>query len=220
MDPCFVGRNATVLQHTRFVYTNQATRKRISNAATPKLGGFDKEWAKLDLAPMKMRGRAELPETSLILTSVKPELTVGRTLQTRALLAPFGYEEVKLIYGEEGDLSAGKLVMPKFPEGARNEEQGLSNSKDKPEGDDWQGGSRQSEEPMQPEPDQAQKEDDKASTGGLSNLDFNFLSEFENGADALETTEPADEGTSTMEPPSAFMETSRNLPESSSPGNS
>ena len=51
-------------------------------------------------------------------------------------------------------------------------------------------------------------------------LDFNFLSDFENSADALETTEPADEGTSTLEPPSAFMETNGNLPESSSPGNS
>ena len=124
MDPCFVGRNAAMLQHTRFAYTDQATRRRISNAATAKLGGFDKEWAKLDLAPMKMRGRAELPEFSLILTSVKPELTVGGTLQTRALLAPFGYEDVKIIYGEEEDLSAGKLVIPRFPEGSEVKSKG------------------------------------------------------------------------------------------------
>ena len=39
--------------------------------------------------------------------------------------------------------------------------------------------------------------------------------------DALEaTTEPADESTSTLEPPSAFMETNRKLPESDSPINS
>ena len=143
---------------------------------------------------MKMRGRAELTESSLILTSVKPELTVGGTLQTRALLAPFGYEDVKIIYGEEKDLSAGKLVIPRFPEGVRSEEQGRSNSKDKPEGDDGRGGSRQSEEPIKQEPDQAEKEDDKASTGGVSSLDLNFLSDFENGANALEMTEPADEG--------------------------
>ena len=43
MDPCFVGRNAAVLQHTQFVYTDQATRRRISNAATPKPGGFDRK---------------------------------------------------------------------------------------------------------------------------------------------------------------------------------
>ena len=73
---------------------------------------------------------------------------------------------------------------------------------------------------MQQEPDQAEKEDDKSSTGGVSSLDFNFLSDFESGAHALETTEPADEGTSTLEPPSAFMETSPNLPESGSPSNS
>ena len=127
MDPRFVGRNAAVLQHTRFAYTAQATRRRVSNAATPKPGGFDQEWAKLDLAPMRMRGRAELPETSLILTSAKPGLTVGGTLQTRTLLAPFGYEEVKIVHGEEKNQSAGKLVIPKFPEGARSEEQGPSN---------------------------------------------------------------------------------------------
>ena len=65
---------------------------------------------------MKMRGRAELTESSLISNRVKPELTVGGTLQTISLLAPFGYEEVKIIYGEEEDLSAGKLVIPKLPE--------------------------------------------------------------------------------------------------------
>ena len=95
MDPYFVGRNAAVLQYTRFAYTDQVTRRRIINAATPKPGGFDKEWAGLDLAPMKMRGRTELPEASLILTGVKPELTVGGTLQTRTFLAPFGCEEIK-----------------------------------------------------------------------------------------------------------------------------
>ena len=73
---------------------------------------------------------------------------------------------------------------------------------------------------MQQDSDQAEKEDDKASRGGVSSLDFNFLSDFENGADALETTEPADEGTSTLEPPSAFIEMNLNLPESDSPINS
>ena len=168
----------------------------------------------------EVRGRAELPEASLILTGVKPELTVGGTLQTRTFLAPFGYEEIKIVYGEEEDQSAGKLIIKKFPEGARTEEQGPSNSKDKSEGDDGQGGSRRSEEPMQQDPDQAEKEDDKASTGGIFSLDFNFLSNFENNADALETTEPANEGTSTLEHPSVFVEMNRDLPESSSPGTS
>ena len=71
---------------------------------------------------------------------------------------------------------------------------------------------------MQQDPDQAEKEDDKASTGGIPSLDFNFLSDFENGTDTLEaTTEAAEEGTSTLEPPSAFMEMNRHLPESSTP---
>ena len=69
---------------------------------------------------------------------------------------------------EEEDQSAGRLVMRKFPEGARREEQGPSNSKEESEEDYGQGGSRRSEEPMQQEPDQAESEDDKASTGGVS----------------------------------------------------
>ena len=48
---------------------------------------------------------------------------------------------------------------------------------------------------MQQDPDQAEKEDNKASTGGISSLDFNFFSDFENNADALKTTEPANGGT-------------------------
>ena len=220
MDPCFVGRNSAVLQHMRFAYTDQTTRRRISNAATLKPGVFDKDWAQLNLARMRMRGRAELPEASLILTSVKPESTVGGTLQTRTLLAPFGYEEIKEVYGEEEDQSADKIVTPKFPEGAKTEEQGPSNSKGKSEGDDGQEESRRSEEPLHQNPNQAEKEDDKVPTGGVSSLDFNFLSDFENSAVALETTEPANQSTSTLKPPSAFMEMNRNLPESSSPGNS
>ena len=222
MDPSFVGRNAAVLQYTRFAYTDQAARRRISNAATPKPGRFDEEWAGLGLAPMKMRGRTELSEASLILTSVKPELKVGGTLQARTFLAPFGCEEIKVVHGEEEDGSAGTLMIPKIPEGADTEKQGPSRSKkDMSEGDDGQGGKREAEEePMQQDANQAGGEDDMASTGGISRLDFNFLSDFENNADTLEAAEPADEGTSTLEPPSAFTEMKRNLPESSSPGNS
>ena len=219
-DPCFVCRNAAVLQYTRFAYTDQATRRRISNAATPKPGAFDTEWTELNLAPMKMRGRAELPEASLIFTKAKQELTVGGTLQTRTFLAPFGYEEIKVVHGEEEDKSAGRLIIPKLSEVAKTERQGPSSSRDTSGGDDGLGRSRRLEEPMQEDPDQAEKEDDKASTGGISSLYFNLFSDFENNADALETTEPANEVTSTLEPPSVFVEMKRSLPENSSPGNS
>ena len=111
------------------------------------------------------------------------------------------------------------MLIPKFPEEADNEEKGPSSSKkDKSEGEDGQGGSLQTEEPMQQ--DQAGGEDDRASTGGTSSLDFNIFSDLEINADMLETTELADEGISTLEPPSAFTEMKRNLPESCSPGNS
>ena len=76
LDPCFVGRNAAVLQYTQFAYTDETTRRRMNHTANPKPERFDEEWAKLDLAPMVMRGKADLPEVSLILTSVEPELTV------------------------------------------------------------------------------------------------------------------------------------------------
>ena len=140
MDTYFVGRNAAVLQYTLFAYTDQATRRRISNAATPKPGRFDEEWAGMDLAPMKMRGRTELPEASLILTSVKPELTVVGTLRTRIFLAPFGCEEIKAVHGEDEDRSAGTLIVTKFSEGTDNDKQGPSSSKKvMSEGDDGQG---------------------------------------------------------------------------------
>ena len=45
----------------------------MNNTATPKPGRFYEEWAKLDLVPMVMRGKTDLPETSLILTTAKPE---------------------------------------------------------------------------------------------------------------------------------------------------
>ena len=125
-----------------------------------------------------------------------------------------------MVHGEQEDKSAGRLIIPIFPEWAKTEKQGPSNSKDTSEGNDGQGGSRRLEEPMQEDHDQVEKEDDKASTGGVSSLDFTLLSDFENNADTLEATEPANEGTSTLEPPSAFAEMKRNLPESSSPGKS
>ena len=173
--------------YTRFAYTDQATRRRISNAATPKPGKFDEEWTGLGLAPMRMRGRTELPEASLILTSVKKEMKMGGILQTRTFLAPFGWEEIKVVHGEEENRSAGTLLILRFPEKADNDEQGpLSSNKDKSEGDDGQGGSRQTEEPMQQ--DQAGREDDRALTGGTSSLDFNIFSDLENNADTLGIT--------------------------------
>ena len=148
---------------------------------------------------MIMRRKADLPKASLILTGVKPELTVGGTLQTRTMLATFGYEGVKVLHGGEKDQSAGRLLVPKFPDGARGEEQGPSSSGKNPRRDNGQGGSHRSEEPLQQDTDQAEKEDDKASTGGMSSMDFNFLSDFENGTDTLiATTEPTNEGISTL----------------------
>ena len=52
---------------------------------------------------------------------------------------------------------------------------------------------------MQQDTDQADREDHKASTGGISSMDFNFFSDFENNADTLEAAE-------TLGHPSAFIE--------------
>ena len=103
----------------------------MSNAATPKR--FGEEWARLDLAPMVMRGSAYLQEASLILMSVKPELIVSGKLYTRTVLAPLGCEEDKVMHGEEEDRSAGRLVVPKFADGTRNEKQAPSSSGKKSE---------------------------------------------------------------------------------------
>ena len=78
----------------------------------------------MNLVPMRMRGRAELPEASLILTSVKPELTVGGTLRMRTFPAPFGYEEIKIVYGEVDDQSAGRLIILKFRKGPERKNKG------------------------------------------------------------------------------------------------
>ena len=134
-----MGRNAAVLQYTQFTYTDETTRRRMNNDATPKPGKFDEEWAKLDLAPMVMRGKADLEEASLILMSVKPELMVSGKLQTRTMLTPFGCKEVKVMHGEEEDRSAGRLVVPKFPDGIRDEEQGHTSSGKNPRREDGQG---------------------------------------------------------------------------------
>ena len=42
MDPCFVGKNAAVLQYTQFAYADESTSRRMTNAATPKPGDLRK----------------------------------------------------------------------------------------------------------------------------------------------------------------------------------
>ena len=51
MNPNFIGQNSALLHYTQFAYVDEPTRRRMSNAATPKPGKFEEEWAKLDLAP-------------------------------------------------------------------------------------------------------------------------------------------------------------------------
>ena len=100
-----------------------------------------------------------------------------------------------------------------------SEEQGPLGSRRNRERGEKEGEDCQPEEAMEQDSDQAGKDDDKASTGGLSSLDFNFLDDYEVGAEMLDgTTEPAEDGTSTLEPPSAFMNPSCDLRGSSSPG--
>ena len=115
---------------------------------------------------MNIRGKAELQEAALIVMNEKPELAISGKLLTRTALAPFGCEEVKIKQGEEEDKSAGRLVIPKFPDGTRSEDQGLLNSGRNQKRDNKEEEDRRSEEPMQQDPDQAGKDDDKASKVG------------------------------------------------------
>ena len=193
----------------------------MSNAATPKPGRFEEEWKKSNLAPTVMRGTADLREATLIVMSVKPELAMSWKLLVRTALSPCGCEENTINLGEQEDKSAGRLVVPKFPDEMRNEEQGPSSSSTNQKRGDKEGEERRSEEPMQQDPDRAGKDNDKASTGGVPSLDFNFLDNHEIRTETLQgTTEPAEDETSTLEPPPAFMNISRNLAESSSAGKS
>ena len=73
---------------------------------------------------MMMRGKAELPEASLILTIAKPELTVGGTLRTRTMLAPSGYEKIKVVLGEEEDQSACRQLNRNFRMGPEMKSKG------------------------------------------------------------------------------------------------
>ena len=110
--------------------------------------------------------------------NVKSEMAISWKLLTRTALVPFGCEEIKIKHGEE-DKSAGRLVIPKFPDGTRSEEQGPSSSGKYHKRDDKEGEDQcRSEEHMQQDPDHAGKDDDKASTGGMSSLHFNFLEDF------------------------------------------
>ena len=88
MDPCFVGRIYAVLLYMQFAYVDESTRRRMNNAATPKPSRFEEEWTKLDLAPMVMRGKADLQEAALIMMTVKQELAVSGKMLTRTALAP------------------------------------------------------------------------------------------------------------------------------------
>ena len=218
MNASLVGSNAFVMQYTQFAYTDESTRRRSTNTATPKRRRFEEEWAKLDLAPMTSRGKADLQEAALIMMNMKPELTISGKLLTRTALAPFSCKEIKIKHGEEEDKSAGRLVISMFPDGTGSEEQGSSSSGKNQKRDDKEGeDQRRSEEPMQQDSDQAGKDDDKASTGGMCSLNFNFLEDFEVDTGTLEvTTEPADDENSTLESPSAFIDANQKLLESSS----
>ena len=67
---------------------------------------------------------ADLQEALIILMSVKPELPVSWKLLTRTAVATFGCEEIKIKHGEGEDKSAGRLVVTKYSDVARSEEQG------------------------------------------------------------------------------------------------
>ena len=93
MDPNFIGRKAAVLHYKQFAYVDESTRRRMSNAATPKPGRFEEKWAKLDLALIVMRGLADLQEAALKVAGLRPELVTSGKLLTRTALEPFDEQE-------------------------------------------------------------------------------------------------------------------------------
>ena len=198
---------------------DESTRRRIINAANTKAGRFEEEWAELDLAPTMLRCKADLQDAALIIMNVRPELAINGKLLTRTALAPFACEEVTIRYGERDDRPAGELVVPKFPVEAMSYEEGSSGSDKSAQRHDEEKEDRQPEKPVEQDPDQAGKYDDKVSVGGASRLDFNLLDEDEEGTETLAgTIEAAEDEVFLLEPPSAFMNAAHNLLESRSPG--
>ena len=219
IDPCFNGRNVAVLQYTQCVVMDEWTRRKMSNAAIPKRGRVEEEWAKLDLALTAMRSKTDLQEAVLIVMNVRPELEISRKLLTSTALALFGCEAILMKHGEREDRSAGNLVVPKLPIETMNDEQGPSGSGKNEERHNEEREERQTEEPMEQNPDQVVRDDDETSVSGAFSRDFNFLDEDKEGTGtSAGTTELAQDETSTLEIPSAFMNAAYNLPESSSPG--
>ena len=165
---------------------DESTRRRMTNATTTKPGRFEEEWVKLDLAPTMMRCKENLQKAALIIMNVRPELAINGKLLTRTALALFACEEVVIRYGEREDRPAGELVMPKLSVEAMSYEEGPSGSGKSAQRHDEEQEDRQPEKPVEQNPDQAGKDGDKASVGGASRVDFNFLDE-ENRKSAIDS---------------------------------
>ena len=130
MNPCFVGRNAALLQFSQFPYLDESTRWRMSNVATPKSGRFEEEWAKLNIPSNVMSGKVDLRGAALIVLNVEAEFTATGRLLTRDAPAPFRWKEVVVKSREQEGKSAGELIVPKQPaEEMEADERGLSESK-------------------------------------------------------------------------------------------
>ena len=94
MDPCFVCRSPAVLQFTQFANADDSTRRRMSNAGTPKSVRFEEEWAKLDLSTTATEGKAYLREAALIVMNARPELAITGKLLIRTAVASIDCAEV------------------------------------------------------------------------------------------------------------------------------
>ena len=78
--------------------------------------------------------------------------------------------------------------MPRFLDETLNVDQGPSGPGKIIKGDDKEEEGRQPEEAMEQDPDQAGKDVDKASTCGVSSLEFNFLDDYGVETKTLEGT--------------------------------
>ena len=137
-----------------------------------------------------MRGKADSQEAALIVMNVRSELAVTGKLLTGTALAPLGCKEVVIRYGEHETRSAGDLVTPKLPVDTMSGEQGPPGSRRSKEQGDAEQDIPQPEKPMEQDPNQAGRDDDKASQEGASSLDFIFLDEDETET-VVGTSEPA-----------------------------
>ena len=87
------------MQCTQLAYLDESTKKDDEQCCNSQAGGFDKEWAKLNLAlTIKIAKRSS--RTCVGQSNIRAEFIATEKFSTRAALPPFGCEEFVVMHEE------------------------------------------------------------------------------------------------------------------------